>query len=116
MSEIFDEQGLMDSVDGDIEFLEETITMLEEDSPALLDLIRSAAASGDAEALVSPAHALKGMLGNFRAAPAESAAREVEMMAREQQLSGIEPAVDTLQKETGRLRDALHDFLQARRT
>ena len=62
MSDAFDENALMDRVDDDVEFLEETVTMLDEDSPALLEQIRVAAASGDAAALVKPAHALKGML------------------------------------------------------
>ena len=46
MPDAFDEVALMDRVDGDVEFLEETIAMLDEDSPALLEQIRTAAASG----------------------------------------------------------------------
>ena len=46
MTEEFDEQALMDRVDEDIEFLEETIAMLDDDAPGLLNEIRSAAASG----------------------------------------------------------------------
>ena len=112
MTEEFDEQALMDRVDEDIEFLEETIAMLDDDAPGLLNEIRSAAASGDAEALVKPAHTLKGMLANFCAAPAEAAAREVEMMGRQQRLTEVEPAVEALQGRTDRLREALHKFLQ----
>ena len=82
MSDAFDENALMDRVDDDVEFLEETVTMLDEDSPALLEQIRVAAASGDAPALVKPAHALKGMLANFCAEPAESAARDAELRRR----------------------------------
>ena len=52
MSETFDKNSLMDRVDGDTEFLEETIAMLDEDSPALLGQIQTAAAAGDAENLV----------------------------------------------------------------
>ena len=33
MSSAFDEDALMDRVDGDVEFLEETIAVLDEDSP-----------------------------------------------------------------------------------
>ena len=115
MTEEFDEQALMDRVDEDIEFLEETIAMLNDAAPGLLNEIRSAAASGDAEALVKPAHTLKGMLANFCAAPAEAAAREVEMMGRQQQLTEVEPAVEALQGRTDRLREALHGFLQEKK-
>lgn len=113
MSEVFDEQALMDRVDGDLEFLEETISMLDEDSPDLLCQIQEAAAQVDADAVVGPAHTLKGMLANFCASSAETAAREVEMMGREHRMINIESAVTTLQRETERLRDALNRFLEA---
>ena len=75
MSCAFDEEALLERVDGDIEFLEETVAMLDEDSPALLEAIRAAVRSSDAAALVKAAHALKGMLANFCAEPAAAAAR-----------------------------------------
>jgi HPt (histidine-containing phosphotransfer) domain-containing protein len=114
MSDAFDENALMDRVDGDVEFLEETIAMLGEDSPSLLEQIRAAAASGDAAALVKPAHALKGMLANFCAPAAEAAARELEMMGREGQLTDVEAAADIVQRETARLEEALHQFLRTK--
>ena len=88
MTDLFDKKALLDELEGDIEFLEETIEMLDEDSRELLDQVRAAAASGDAPALIKPAHAIKGMLGNFCADRAETAAREVELMGREGRLEG----------------------------
>ena len=114
MSEEFDEQALMERLDDDVEFLEETTQMLDDDAPGLLEEIRSAAASGNADALVKPAHTLKGMLSNFCAASAEAAAREVEMMGREQRFADVAPAIEALQGQTDRLREALHKFLQDR--
>jgi len=114
MSDPFDEIALMDRVDGDTEFLEETIAMLDEDSPALLEQIRMAAASRDAAALVKPAHALKGMPANFCAEPAEAAARELEVMGREGQIAEVDKAVEQVQRETARLREALQGFLRTR--
>ena len=114
MSNAFDESALLDRVDGDVEFLEETIEMLDEDSPALLEQIRTAAESRDAENLVKAAHALKGMLANFCAEPAEAAARKLESMGREGQLAGVEAASDQVQRDTRRLREALHEFLRSR--
>ena len=110
----FDEKALMEELDDDIDFLEETVTMFDEDTPALLEQIRSAVSSGDAAALVKPAHALKGLVGNFCAAPAESAARELEVMGRDGKLENAGMAVETLQSETLRLGEALHQFLQAK--
>ena len=115
MSDAFDARSLMERVDNDWEFLEETISMLDEDSPDLLRQIQEAAARVDAAALVAPAHALKGMLANFCAVPAETAAREVEMMGRENRMADVESAVATLETESERLRNALHGFLEAAR-
>lgn len=114
MSDAFDESELMDRVDGDVVFLEETIAMLDEDSPTLLDQIRAAANAADAVALVRSAHALKGMVANFCAEPAETAARELEIMGREDRLSDVAPAVVRVEDETARLTEALHQFLRTK--
>ena len=114
MPDAFDDHALMERVDGDLEFLEETIAMLDEDSPALLDEIYAAAGSGDAAALIRPGHALKGMLANFCAEPAETAARELETMGREGRLTDVDRAVDRVRSETERLRTDLHKFLRTK--
>ena len=113
MPDEFDESALMDRVDQDLEFLEETVEMLEEDAPTLLDAIHQAATARDAEALVKPAHALKGMLANFCAGPAEAAARELEVRGREHRLDDVDAAVQVLQGRTEQLRTALQAFVQA---
>jgi HPt (histidine-containing phosphotransfer) domain-containing protein len=116
VSELFDEQALLDTVDGDIEFLEETVGMLDEDAPTLLDEVRRAAEERNAEGLARSAHALKSMLGNFCAAPAQEAARRVEEMGRHNQLTGVDEAVQALRNEAEQLKDALKSFLQARKS
>lgn len=116
MSDAFDEAMLIDRVDDDFEFLEETVVMLEEDSPPLLEAIRAAAASGDAAAMCAAGHALKGMIGNFCAEPARAAAAVVEKMGRDDDLSGADAAVACVDRESTRLIQALRAFLQARAT
>lgn len=116
MTEIFDKKALLDELEGDIEFLEETIEMLDEDSVELLDQVKTAAAANDAPALVKPAHALKGMIGNFCASRAETAARDVEFMGREGSLEGVTEAVETLFQEVDQLKTALHLFLMDQQT
>ena len=112
MSDVFDANALMDRVDGDIEFLEETIAMLNEDSPALLEQIQAAASAGDAAALVRSAHGLKGMLGNFCTEQVETTARELELRGREGRLSDIDADIVRVKDETARLIEALHQFLR----
>jgi HPt (histidine-containing phosphotransfer) domain-containing protein len=114
MSEPFDENALMDRVDGDVEFLEDTIGMLGEDGPGLLEAVRNAVTARDAEALAKSAHALKGMLSNFCAEPAEAAARELEAMGREERLENAEDAAATVERETERLVEALSAFLRTK--
>ena len=110
MSKPFDDKALMDQVDGDLEFLQETLAMFDEDSGELLEKIRADAAARDAASLAKSAHLMKGMLANFCAEPAETAARELETMARENRLADGEAAAERLQMETERLAEALHTF------
>lgn len=110
----FDEEGLMDRVDGDLEFLGETLEMLEEDYPDLIEEVQNAAASGDAEALAKSAHTLKGMFSNFCAEPAEAAARELEMKGRQNEIDGAADAVVILKQKGDELRTALHRYIEQR--
>ena len=112
MTEPFDKQALLEDIDGDFEFLEETLAMLDEDSGQLLDQVRTAAVAGDAAALVGPAHTLKGMVGNFCATRAQAAAREIEFMGREERLEAVGTAVENLVREVEQLRVSLHAFLE----
>lgn len=115
MPQAFDHNELMDRLDGDLEFLEESIEIFDEDAAPLLDQIREAVTARDAAALVTPAHTLKGMLSNFCAPPAEHAARDLEMRGRENQLADAEVLVQTVVTETSRLRTELQAFLEAQR-
>jgi HPt (histidine-containing phosphotransfer) domain-containing protein len=116
MTAAFGEKALMNEIEGDIEFLEETVAMFVDDTPVLLEEIRSATSSGDTAALVKPAHTLKGLLGNFCASPAENSARKSETMAREGIPDGVQVELEILDSEVQRLKEALHQFLQARAT
>jgi hypothetical protein len=49
MTDVFDRQELLDELDGDREFLEESLEMLDADAPRLIDQIRDGIEGGDAE-------------------------------------------------------------------
>ena len=112
MPDAFDEKALMEGIEGDVEFLQEALDMFDEDAPALLAQLRAAAESGDAAALVRPAHALKGLVGNFCAEPAETSAHDLEIMGREGQLADVQAAVETLEREVQRLKEQLCQFVK----
>jgi len=116
MPPTFNQAELMDRIDGDVEFLEECIEIFDADSAPLLAKIREAVAARDAEALVTPAHTLKGMLSNFCAAAAEGAARDLEMRGRENELQDCDAAVTALDDELKRLRTELQTFLEAQQS
>ncbi len=114
MSDAFDAEEFMDSIEGDLEFLEEAVATYDEDTPGLIARIGQVVEAGDANALVTPAHAMKGLLGNFCAVTAETSARELETMGRAGQLAGADAAFDRLKRQVEILRAELHDLLQAK--
>jgi len=112
MSDIVDKEALLDRVDNDREFLAETVEMFNEDSPEILARIRDAAGRGDGAALAGAAHAFKGMVANFCAAAAVEAALKLEIMGRDNDLSGVAAAVELLAEESRRVDVALEEMLQ----
>jgi len=108
MSEAFDREGLMDRVDGDLEFLEETLEMFEEDAPDLMQAIRDAT---DAESLARSAHTMKGMLSNFCADEATGLALAIEQRGRGGASAPEPGALDALDTAVDRLRTELRTFL-----
>ncbi len=112
MSDIFDREALLDRVDNDMEFLSETVEMLEEDGPDLLAQIRSAVDAGDSETLAVAAHTYKGMVANFCADSTVEAALKLELMGKGGDLAGANEALAVLEDRAGRLAAALRELLR----
>ncbi len=112
MSEPIEKEELLERVDNDMEFLEETIGMFQEDYPALLEEIQTGLATGDSEAVYRAAHTLKGAISNFCAPRAEEAALRVEQSAKDGDLSTGEDQMRTLQEEIERMVLVLKQILQ----
>ena len=106
-----DAADLLARVNGDRELLAELVELFRGDYPKLLEEIRSALGRGDAEALRHAAHTLKGAVGNFSAESAVEAARNLEDIGREDDLSGAEAAVHTLEQELEQLGSVLTAFV-----
>lgn len=96
MSNLVDQEALLDRVDGDLEFLEETVELLESDGRSLVEQLKTASAASDQEDLVRNAHMLKGMVSNFCAETVQRAAEEIEHAARKGELDGIPPKLESL--------------------
>ena len=98
MSNLVDQEALLDRVDGDLEFLEETVDLLESDGRSIVEHLRAAAAAADQDGLVRQAHMLKGMVSNFCADSVQRVAEEIEHAARRGELDGIAAKVEGFAK------------------
>lgn len=104
---ILDEAALLERIGGDTEFLQELAEMFQQQREQLIEEIRSAADARDAQALARAAHTLKGCVGNLGAGAAYESALQVEMLARNGQLSEAQQATAELESEVARFEQAL---------
>ena len=114
MSQAFDERELLERVDNDTEFLAETVQMLSDDGPVLMQAIRTSLAAGDADGAARAGHALKGMTSNFCAAAAQGSAQDVEKHAKAGDLPDAAQAAEALDARLRELIAELKDFVAAR--
>jgi HPt (histidine-containing phosphotransfer) domain-containing protein len=89
MSGLVEREKLLDRFDQDMEFLAETVDVLESDGRALLDELRGASQAGDQETLTKKAHALKGMVSNFCADSVDGEIKDIEQRARAGELGEL---------------------------
>ena len=87
MSGIFDPAAFERQTGGDAALRAEIIQMFLEDCPGRVEEIRAAVTRGDAPALVSSAHALKGSAAYLSASIVRARAADLERLGREQRMS-----------------------------
>jgi signal transduction histidine kinase/DNA-binding response OmpR family regulator len=104
---VLDEKSLRDRTDNDEQLLQELVELFRLHCPRLFGEIGEAIAREDGHALELAAHALKGAIGTFAAKPCFEAALRLEMMGRENQMSGARQAYEILRTEIDRLQSAL---------
>ncbi len=94
---------------GDEELLRELCQIFLEESPKLLQKLRQGIGDTDPDAVMRAAHSLKGELGYLSAAGASQAARELEDMGHEKNLSRAPAVLAVLERELAGLHLALKD-------
>lgn len=97
-------------VDDDMELLQELIELFLEDYPQLMSDIHSAIQNGDATALKSSAHTLKGSVSNFCAQSAVDAALKLEIAGGNEDLSTAEADFVALQTSMNEVSNALEEL------
>ena len=78
--EFFDREGALGRLGGDEELFGELVQFFLEDTPGLLNLLRSGLRDNDWAPVERAAHGLKGLASNFGATRAVEAARTVERL------------------------------------
>ena len=104
---IIDREGALARLGGDEGLLRDLVQFFVEDSPGLLEQIRTSLRAGSAEELERAAHSLKGLAANFGAQHAVKAALELEQIGHSRSLSRAESALGELEFEIHRLTRAL---------
>ncbi len=104
---VIDIEAIRARVQGSSELLVELIDLFLEQCDRLLSDLRQAVARSDVAGVAEAAHALKGSVSNFSAAPATEAARRLEMLARDGDTATLESALTGLEQEIARLRPVL---------
>lgn len=98
---------LLASTGGDPAFLAELIDAFLDDAPAQLEAIRGAAAAGETDAIVRPAHTLKSSAATFGAMALADRCRELEAGARAGTLADPVAAVEAVGAALAAALDAL---------
>jgi len=99
----------LERLGGDEDLLQEVCQIFLQESPKLLQQLRQAIADADPEALMRAAHSLKGELGYLGAAEATQAARELEDMGHQKNLSRATEVFAILDREFAALCLALKE-------
>ena len=110
-SDILNWDEALDAMRGDQNLLKAVIKAFLEESPKLMDQIRTAVASGDTDTLRRAAHTFKGSVNYLSAADAFDKARQLEEMALDGNLAHAEETLAVLENEFSRLEPVLHDYI-----
>jgi len=108
--EVFNLAAALKGVNGNLKFLCEIASMLDEDAPRLVAAIHDAVDGQDAAKLERAAHRLKGSLLPFVAPSATKAAQALETMGHAKELSNASVEYHLLDTEIQRLLAALREL------
>jgi signal transduction histidine kinase/CheY-like chemotaxis protein len=100
----------LDRLGGDEDLLQELCQIYLEESPKLLEKLRQAVADGDAETVRRVAHSIKGEVGYLGAEAASQAARQLENMGNDKDLSQAAAVFDVLERELIGVQSALKNL------
>jgi signal transduction histidine kinase/DNA-binding response OmpR family regulator/HPt (histidine-containing phosphotransfer) domain-containing protein len=105
----------LDRIGGDEELLRDLCHIFLEESPKLLQKLQQAVAAGDPDGVMRAAHSLKGEASYLGADGTSHAARQLEEMGRNKDLSRVSETLAALEREVASLQFDLKDPAEALR-
>jgi CheY-like chemotaxis protein len=111
MPPAIDKEIIHDLVGGDTLLLRDLIALFLEGIPAMRERMRAAIENRDAFRLNEAAHELKGAASHFAAMATVEAARRLEAMGRDNDLTHAESAFQIVEAELDRLQSALSELV-----
>jgi two-component system, sensor histidine kinase and response regulator len=105
---VFDRDAFDRQLGGDAALAQEVLQMFIEDCPQRLADIRTAVEQGNADALRTAAHTLKGSAGYLAAAHVTDAAVLLEHIGRDGRMADARAALDQLEAAVARLMPEIH--------
>lgn len=110
MSRVFDRAGSLRRMGCDEELFQDMVGFLQEDAPRLLARLEQALELSNWEQVVHSAHTLKGLVSNFGATRAVTAAERLQERAAQKNVSLTEQDFRELQAAVVELQVALTPF------
>src|SRR5439155_387393 len=109
---VLDADAALARLDGDRELFLEIAGLFSEDAPRLETQMREAIQEGDSEKLLFAAHTLKGAVSNFCASSTYEAAKELETLARQGDMTSAGKVFPSLEENLHNLLSALTSLPQ----
>jgi HPt (histidine-containing phosphotransfer) domain-containing protein len=109
---MINKEAVLSNVGNDADLLAEIVQLFREESPTILDDIRSALERNDPSTVERAAHKLKGSLQAIAAQDAVPIALQLEVMGRRRDLSAAQPTFAQLSAEMQNLVRELDELTQ----
>ncbi len=111
MSQLINQNDLLEQFAGDRDLLKESADMLLEELSSYVKNVESAIAEGSAEKLETTAHTLKGAIGNFHAHSVTKMAADLEAIGRNGSTDGSSELLSELTKNLEALKQELNTII-----
>ncbi|HZZ28811.1 MAG TPA: Hpt domain-containing protein [Pirellulales bacterium] len=108
---VFDLPGTLRRLGGDHSILVDLVKMFEEDSPVLLERLRTASEAHNLAQIQQVAHSLRGLASNFGAKELIQSLQELEELAATGHVGNFSALIERVRREKTRLEEDLRSYV-----